>query len=114
MVSRRRKSEPDWRLTEVIALVLLAHLLLPFLAMTKVALFLLGAVAVAYYFGYEPSDLIPSGPTPPPKVRRAPAAPEQTPAAAPQRSSGSLVADAQDGSLANRWKPDPSASPGKP
>jgi len=70
-------------------------------------MFLLGAVAVAYYFGYEPSDLIPSGPTPPKKVRRAPAAaPEQTPGAAPQKNSGSLVAsEAQDGSLANRWKP---------
>jgi len=82
--------------------------------MNKVALFLLFAVAVAYYFGYEPSDLMPSGPTPPPKVRHAPAAPEQTPGAAPQRSSGSLVADTQDGSLANRWKPYPSVSPGKP
>src|ERR1700682_6124612 len=85
-----------------------------FLVMKKLALFLLFAVAVAYYFGYEPSDLIPSGPTPPPKVRHAPAAPEQQPGAAPQRSGGALVAaDAQDGSLVNRWKPYPSASPVK-
>jgi hypothetical protein len=94
----------------------LAHLLLLFIAMKKTALFLLCAVAVAYYFGYEPSDLIPSGPTPPSKARRAPVAPEQTPAAPPQRSSGSLVAstEIQDGSLANRWKPYPTASPKKP
>jgi hypothetical protein len=84
--------------------------------MKNLALFLLFAVALAYYFGYEPSDLIPSGPTPPTKARRAPAAPEQTPAAAPQRSSGSLVAatETQDGSLTNRWKAYPSVSPGKP
>gem|GEM_PF-2447691 len=94
---------------------MLAHLLLLFLVMKKAALFLLFAVAVAYYFGYEPSDLIPSGPTPPQKVRRAPAAPEQTPGAAPQRSSGSLVAsETPDGLLANRWKPYPSPSPVKP
>src|SRR5438270_1839721 len=69
-----------------------AHLLLLFLVMKNLALFLVFAVAVAYYFGYEPSDLIPSGPTPAPKVRRTPAAPEQTPGTPPQRSSGSLVA----------------------
>jgi hypothetical protein len=98
--------------------VLLAHLLLPFFVMKKVALFLLFAVAVAYYFGYEPSDLIPSLPTTnsrPPRVRPAPATQEPTPAAAPQRSSGALVAaGAPDGSLANRWEPYPSASPKKP
>ncbi|HWY50750.1 MAG TPA: hypothetical protein VNW72_04640 [Chthoniobacterales bacterium] len=84
--------------------------------MKKLALFLLFALAVAYYFGYEPSDLIPSGPTPPPKVRRAPAAsPEQTPGTRPQPSIGALVASQpDDGSLANRWKPYPSASPVKP
>jgi hypothetical protein len=94
----------------------LAHLLLVFWCkMKKIALVLLLAVAVMYYFGYEPSDVIPSGPTLPSKVRHAPAAPEQTPGAAPQRSSGALVAsETQDGLLANRWKPYPSASPGKP
>jgi hypothetical protein len=95
----------------------LAHLLLVFFVkMKNLALFLLFAVALAYYFGYEPSDLIPSGPTPPPKARRAPAPPEQSPAAAPQRSSGSLVAatETQDGSLASRWNAYPSASPKKP
>jgi hypothetical protein len=82
--------------------------------MKKLALVLLLAVAVMYYFGYEPSDLIPSGPTSLPKVRHAPAAPEQTPGAAPQRTGGALVAaQAPDGSLANRWKAYPSATPVK-
>jgi hypothetical protein len=102
-------------MSEVAALFVGAFAAVFLVKMKKVGLLVLGAVAVAYYFGYEPSDLIPSGPTPPPKVRRAPAAPEQTPGAAPQRSSGNTTAaETQDGSLANRWKPYPSPSPGKP
>jgi hypothetical protein len=86
--------------------------------MKTVVLFVLLAAACALYFGYEPYDLIPSWPksnTPPPKVRRAPAAVEQTPATAPQRSGGNVViAEATDGSLEHRWKPYPTPSPTKP
>jgi hypothetical protein len=86
--------------------------------MKKLVLLLVFAVAVAYYFGYEPYDLIPSWPTsstPAPRVRHAAAAPEQTPAAAPQQTSGnSVVVNGPDGSLANRWKPYPTTSPAKP
>jgi hypothetical protein len=86
--------------------------------MKKVALVVLGVVAVAYYFGYDVTDLIPSLPTTntrPQRVRPASAAAEQTPGATPQRSSGNTTAaETQDGSLTNRWKPYPSASPGKP
>jgi len=87
--------------------------------MKTLALLLLLAVAVAYYFGYEPYDLIPSWPasnTPPPKVRRAQApAPEQAPAAAPQRTGGSVViAEGPDGTLEHRWQKFPAPSPARP
>jgi hypothetical protein len=87
--------------------------------MKKVLAVLLIAVVVAYYFGYDLSDFIPSWPasnTPHPKVRRAPAPAEQTQNAAPVPSSGgsSVIANSSDGSLANRWQQYPSPSPKKP
>lgn len=87
--------------------------------MKKVLAVLLIAVAVAYYFGYDVTDFIPSLPTsntPQPKVRHAPAPAEQTQNAAPAPSSGgsSVIANSSDGSLANRWQPYPSPSPKKP
>ena len=78
--------------------------------MKKLAVLLLIAVAVAYYFGYEPSDLIPSVPVNNTRVRHTAAPAEQNTRPAP--TSPSLVAvNAPDGSLANRWTPYPSASP---
>ncbi len=70
-------------------------------------LLVLVALAAAYYFGYSPSDFIPSfqaSNTPPPKVRRTPAATQEAtaPTAQPaQRSAGA----SDDGSLEHRWKP---------
>ena len=77
--------------------------------MKMLAMLLFVGVAVAYYFGYGPDDLIPSfqTTTPPPKVRHsAPAAApaEQTQTAAPVRNNSS-VATADDGSMEHRWKP---------
>jgi len=70
---------------------------------------LLIALAAAYYFGYEPSDFIPSfstNNTPPHRVRHAPAPTEETQNAAPPRTNNShTVSQAPDGSLADRWKP---------
>lgn len=69
---------------------------------------LLVALAAAYYFGYDPSDFIPSfsSNTPPPKVRRATQPAEHPQNAAPLRSNNiNAVAQAPDGSLADRWKP---------
>ena len=78
---------------------------------------LLVAFAAAYYFGYEPSDFIPSfQPTPPPKVRHGagpPAEQTQNAAPAPARSGSIVVANGPDGSLENRWTPYPSSSPTK-
>ncbi|HST29522.1 MAG TPA: hypothetical protein VLK27_01640 [Chthoniobacterales bacterium] len=71
------------------------------------ALFLIG-LAAAYYFGYDPSDFIPSfqSSAPPPRGRREPAPTEETQNAAPARPNNSnVVAQAPDGSLASRWKP---------
>lgn len=89
--------------------------------MKKVLAVLLIAVGVAYYFGYDVSDFIPSfgaSSTPPPKVRRAapPAPTEQTQNASPVQSRGgsTVIANASDGSLSNRWSPYPSPSPKKP
>lgn len=85
--------------------------------MRNFLLVVLALAAVAWYFGIDPTDFLPTVPQSDAardRVRHAPAAPEQTPGAVPQRSSASLVADAQDGSLVNRWKPDPSVSPRKP
>jgi hypothetical protein len=75
--------------------------------MKMLALLLFVGVAVAYYFGYGPDDLVPSFQTsaPPPKVRHsAPAPAEQTQTAAPVRNN-SNVATADDGSMEHRWKP---------
>lgn len=76
--------------------------------MKVLAVLLLIALAAAYYLGYEPSDLIPSfstNNTPPHKVRRAPAPTEETQNATPVRTTNSnVVAQAPDGSLADRWK----------
>ena len=70
---------------------------------------LLVALAAAYYFGYDPSDFIPSFSTnnaPPHRVRHAPAPTEETQNAAPAPANNShVVAQAPDGSLADRWKP---------
>jgi len=81
--------------------------------MKKLAVLLLIALAVAYYFGYEPSDLIPSVPgnnTPSARVRPTASPEEQKARLAPSKPS--LVAvNAQDGSMANRWTPDASAPP---
>lgn len=90
--------------------VLLACLML-FLGveMKGIAMVLLVGLAVAYYFGYDPSDLIPSIPTnnaPPHRARQAAAPVEETQNATPARSvTSTAVAGAQDGSLDNRWKP---------
>lgn len=77
--------------------------------MKMLAAVLLVALAVAYYFGYEPSDLIPSFSvtnTPPHRARHAPAPTEETPNPTPVRTNNSnVVARAADGSLADRWKP---------
>jgi hypothetical protein len=77
--------------------------------MKMLATLLLITLAVAYYFGYEPSDLIPSfstNNTPPHRVRHAPAPTEETQNAAPARANNSqVVAQAPDGALADRWKP---------
>lgn len=85
--------------------------------MKKLVPLLLVALAVAYYFGYEPSDFIPSfsNNTPPPKVRRAAPPAEQTQNAAPVRVSGGnvVVAQAPDGSLEHRWTPYPSSTAAK-
>jgi len=79
--------------------------------MKMLAMLLLVGVAVAYYFGYGPDDLIPSFQTntPPPKVRHsapapAPAPAEQTHTAAPVRNN-SNHATADEGALEHRWKP---------
>ena len=78
--------------------------------MKKVLAVLLIAVAVAYYFGYDVTDFIPSWSTSnnrPARVKRAPAPAEQPRNAppAPAQSSGgsSVVANSSDGSLTNRW-----------
>jgi hypothetical protein len=95
----------------------LAHLLLVFLVMRNVLLLILAVAALGWYFDFSPTDLLPTPRnTSPERVKHAPAAaPEQTPGAAPQQSSGNATAaETQDGSLANRWKPYPTASPGKP
>ena len=77
--------------------------------MKAIATVLLVALAVAYYFGYDPSDLIPSIPTnnaPPHRARQAAAPVEETQNATPARSvTSNVVARAQDGSLDTRWKP---------
>jgi hypothetical protein len=77
--------------------------------MKAIAAVLLFALAVAYYFGYEPSDFIPSFSTtntPPHRARHAPAPTEETPNPTPVRTSNSnVVAQAPNGSLADRWKP---------
>ncbi len=83
--------------------------------MKKVLAVLLIAVAIAYYFGYDVTDFIPSLPgnnAPQPRARRAPAAApaEQTqnaaPAPAPARSSGGTTAitNSSEGSMASRWQ----------
>ena len=74
--------------------------------MKAIAMVLLGCLAVAYYFGYDPSDLIPSIPTnsPPHRARQAAAPTEATPNPT-QSSTGNVVVQSQDGSLASRWKP---------
>jgi len=80
--------------------------------MKNVAAVLLVAVAIAYYMGYEPWELIPSSSwfsssTPPPKVRRAAPPPpaDQAPAVQPQRTSSATVTAGRpdDGSLEHRW-----------
>jgi len=84
--------------------------------MRNVLLVILVVGALGYYFDFSPTDLLPSLPNngaARERVRRAPAAPEQTPATAPRPSSTAIVPGA-DGSLANRWNQNPSASPGKP
>jgi hypothetical protein len=76
------------------------------------------AIGVAYYFGYDLSDFIPSfsgNSRPKPKVRRAPAPTEQTQSTTPEQSNTSTVTtNSSDGSLANRWQSYPSPSPTKP
>ena len=80
-----------------------------FWGMKAIAMVLLVGLAVAYYFGYDPSDLIPSIPTnnpPSHRARHAAGPAEATQNATPTQSNTSnVVAQAQDGSLANRWKP---------
>jgi hypothetical protein len=80
--------------------------------MKKLLAFLLIAVAIAYYFGYEPSDFIPSfqaSSAPPPKDRRPPPpSAEQTPNLGPVRTVTAAAPD--DGSLDHRWQ----SSPAKP
>jgi len=68
--------------------------------------------AVGYYFDISPTDLLPSLPNAPQdRVRHAPAAAQQPPAANPQPSVATTpIAQAGDGSLANRWQ----KSPAKP
>ena len=93
--------------------------------MKQVAAVLLVAVAITYYMGYEPWELVPAlesfvpTSTPPPKVRRAakpPPAADQAAAPQPQRNSGSIViaGAADDGSLEHRWESYPNSSPTKP
>jgi len=86
--------------------------------MRNVLLLILAVAALGYYFDFSPTDLLPSLPQSDAardRVRRAPAAPEQTPGAAPQPTTSNVAAtQGSDGSLTNRWKPEPSASPGKP
>jgi hypothetical protein len=83
--------------------------------MKKFGLALLVVVAISYYFGIDPTDFLPTVPKSDAardRVRHAPAAPEQTPAAAFQPSSTAIVSSGTDGSLANRWTTSP--SPAKP
>jgi len=83
--------------------------------MRNVLLVILAVGALGYYFDFSPTDLLPSLPNGSrERVTRAPAAPEQTPAAAPRPSSTTIVPSGADGSLTNRWKQDPSPSPVKP
>jgi hypothetical protein len=77
------------------------------------------AVGVAYYFGYDVTDFIPSfsgNSAPTPKARRAPAPAEQAQSSAPVQSTvpSNASANSSEGSLANRWSPEPSPSPKKP
>jgi len=76
--------------------------------MKGIATVLLVALAVAYYFGYDPSDLLPTIPTakaPSHRARHEVTAAEEAQKATPAPTNNSAVAQAQDGSLANRWKP---------
>jgi hypothetical protein len=89
--------------------VLLAHLLLiPWRKVKKLLGWGLLGIAVMYFYGYAPPDLLPSFPTihtSGAKVRASEVR-EQAPAATPQRNAvTTTVTKTQDGSLANRWKP---------
>ncbi|HEV3392362.1 MAG TPA: hypothetical protein VG103_02525 [Chthoniobacterales bacterium] len=85
--------------------------------MRNILAMLLIAVAIAYYFGYDVTDFIPSfsgNSRPTPKARRAPAPAEQTQNTAPPVQSSTVTANSSQGSLADRWSPYPSPSPKKP
>jgi cell division protein FtsN len=87
--------------------------------MKNILAVLLIAVAIAYYFGYDVTDFIPSfsgNSRPTPKARRAPAPAEQAQNAAPVQSSSTsaVTTNSSDGSLADRWSPYPSPSPKRP
>ena len=69
--------------------------------------------AVGYYFDISPTDFLPSLPnSAPANERHASAGTAQAPAAQAQPTATTPIANAADGSLANRWKTN--ASPGKP
>jgi len=81
--------------------------------MKKFGAVLLVLAALGYYFGFEPSDLLPTLPTsrPAARDRHASATAQQPPAANPQPSVATTpIAQAADGSLENRWQ----KSPAKP
>jgi len=80
--------------------------------MRNALLVILAVGALGYYFDISPTDLLPSLPNAPQdRVRHAPAAAQQPPAANPQPSAATTpIAQAGDGSLATRWQ----KSPAKP
>ena len=85
--------------------------------MKNLVVLLLIALAAAYYFGYEPSDFIPSfsaKSTPPPKVRRAPAPAQVAVTEAPRAGGTTVIAQGPDGSLEHRWIPSAASSQPKP
>jgi hypothetical protein len=80
-----------------------------------VLLLVLLAALVAFYFGYEPSDLLPSfnsGPAAPPKARHTSNRPAEpaAPTSEPPRNTAIVIAGAPDGSADRRWSPYPNTT----
>jgi hypothetical protein len=85
--------------------------------MKNLLLTVLAVAGLAYYFDFNLTDLFPTVPAhgAAARERHASGIANPQPAAQPQPSVAATPAtNVADGSLANRWQSDPSASPKKP